>query len=92
MLYEHHFRAMNTGVGVWVWSTDTERTSMIRGDAVGPVRTLGAWQRIEMDDAARSVDLPEDLAVDLGGIAKGWTVDRVALALARRRLMTGMTD
>jgi hypothetical protein len=30
MLYEHHFRAMNTGVGVWVWSTDAERTSMIR--------------------------------------------------------------
>jgi thiamine biosynthesis lipoprotein len=30
MLYEHHFRAMNTGVGVWVWSTDAERMPMIR--------------------------------------------------------------
>ena len=30
MLHEHHFRAMNTGVGVWVWSTDAERMSMIR--------------------------------------------------------------
>jgi FAD:protein FMN transferase len=35
-----------------------------------------------MDDAAHSVDLPGDLALDLGGIAKGWTVDHVALALA----------
>jgi thiamine biosynthesis lipoprotein len=35
-----------------------------------------------MDDSIRSVDLPGDLAVDLGGIAKGWAVDHVALALA----------
>ena len=47
-----------------------------------PVRTFGSWRRIRMDDAARSVVLPGDLALDLGGIAKGWTVDHVALALA----------
>jgi FAD:protein FMN transferase len=170
MLYEHHFRAMNTGVGVWVWSTDPERMSMIRAgmrraedlfagvegelsrfrstsalrrlnraagrgpqvvspmlwtvllaavdaahdsdgiydptvlhsleragydrsfealEATGdietdspPVKTFRAWRRIRMDDAARSVELPGDLALDLGGIAKGWTVDHVALALA----------
>jgi thiamine biosynthesis lipoprotein len=55
---------------------DTEETDS------PPVRTYGSWRRIRMDDAARSVDLPGDLALDLGGIAKGWTVDRVALALA----------
>ena len=170
MLYEHHFRAMNTGVGVWVWSTDVERRSVIRAgmrcaedffssveaelsrfrsasalsqlnraagrgpqvvspmlwtvlvaaldaaresggiydptvlhsleragydrtfeaiEATGttetdspPVRTFGSWRRIRTDDTARSVDLPGDLAVDLGGIAKGWTVEHVALALA----------
>lgn len=171
MLHEHHFRAMNTGVGVWLWSTGPERTSMIQAGmrwaedlfagveaeltrfsstsalsrlngAAGhgpqmispmlwtvlvaaldaahesggiydptvlhsleragydrsfeaievsgdieetsspPVRTFGAWQRIRMDDGARSVDLPGDLALDLGGIAKGWSVDHVALALA----------
>ena len=171
MLYEHQFRAMNTGVGVWVWSTDAERMPMIRAgmrwaedlfagvedelsrfrsasalsrlnraagrgpqvvspmlwtvllaaldaaresdgiydptvlhsleragydrsfeaiEASGdteetdspPLRTFGSWRRVQMDDTARSVDLPGDLAVDLGGIAKGWTVDHVALALA----------
>jgi FAD:protein FMN transferase len=170
MLYEHHFRAMNTDVGVWIWSTDPARTARLRSGldwaedffgiveselsrfrstsalsrlngAAGrgprvvshmlwtvlvaaldaahesggiydptvlhsleragydrsfeaievtgntdmgspPVKTFGSWRRIRMDDAARSVDLPGDLAVDLGGIAKGWTVDRVALALA----------
>ena len=37
---------------------------------------------MRLDDAARSVSLPADLALDFGGIAKGWTVDHVALALA----------
>lgn len=171
MLHEHHFRAMNTSVGFWVWSADPERASAIRagmrwaedlfagvdaelsrfrstsslsrlnraaghgpqvispllctvlvaaldaaresggiydptvlhsleragydrsfeaieatGDteetAFRPVSTFGAWERIRMNHGARSVDLPGDLALDLGGIAKGWTVDHVALALA----------
>ena len=171
MLYEHHFRAMNTGIGVWIWSPDPERTPMIRagirwaedffasveaelsrfrstsalsrlnraaghgpqvispmlwtvlvaaidaahesggiydptvlhsleragydrsfeaieerghteGTDSQPLRAFGAWQRIRMDVAARSVDLPDELALDLGGIAKGWTADRVALVLA----------
>jgi thiamine biosynthesis lipoprotein len=170
MLYEHQFRAMNTGVGVWVWSTDPERTPMIRAgmrwaedlfagveaelsrfrstsalsrlnraaghgpqvispmlwtvlvaaldaahesrgiydptvlhsmeragydrsfDAIEPIGpearnappapTFESWRRIRLDDVTRSVDLPGDLAVDLGGIAKGWTVDHVALVLA----------
>jgi thiamine biosynthesis lipoprotein len=170
MLYEHHFRAMNTGVGVWVWSTDPERTPMIRAgmrraedlfagveaelsrfrstsalsrlnraagrgpqvvsrmlwpvlvaaldaahesrgiydptvlhrleragydrsfDAIEPIGpeelrapptpTFDSWRRVRLDAATRSVDLPGDLALDLGGIGKGWTVDHVALALA----------
>jgi thiamine biosynthesis lipoprotein len=170
MLYEHHFRAMNTAVGVWVWSMDPRQTPRIRAgmrwaqdlfagveaelsrfrstsalsrlnlaagrgpqvvspmlwtvlraaidaahDSGGiydptllhsleragydrsfeaiasagdtdadpaPVRTFGAWRRVWMDDETRSVDLPGDLALDLGGIAKGWTVDHVGRALA----------
>jgi thiamine biosynthesis lipoprotein len=170
MLYEHHFRAMNTGIGVWIWSPDPERTPMIRAgirraedffagveaelsrfrstsalsrlnraaghgpqvispmlwtvlvaaldaahesrgiydptilhsleragydrsfDAIEPigpgarsaprVPTFDSWRRVRLDDATRSVDLPGNLALDLGGIAKGWTVDHVALALA----------
>ena len=169
MLHEHHFRAMNTDVGVWLWSTAPERAAIVdrsldwaeaffarvedemsrfrstsalnrlngaagRGPrAVSPLfwtvlmsaleaaddsggiydptllRTLerigydrtfeeiercgtmntiadvppfGSWRRVGLDGGARSVSLPADLALDFGGIAKGWTVDRVALALA----------
>jgi thiamine biosynthesis lipoprotein len=169
MLYEHRFRAMNTDVGMWLWSGAPEQASIVRAkfswaqncfgriedelsrfrntsalnrlnqragcgpEAVPPLlwtvleaaleaandsggiydptlcRTIehlgydrsfecvertGAahedlpmpafcsWQRVRLNRAARSVSLPANLAVDLGGIAKGWTVDHVALALA----------
>jgi hypothetical protein len=42
MLSEHHFRAMNTGVGVWVWSTDQGQTPMIRAECGGPRISLRA--------------------------------------------------
>ena len=35
-------------------------------------------QAIEFDRVRRSVSLPEGAQIDLGGIAKGWTVDRAA--------------
>lgn len=169
MLHEHHFRAMNTDVGVWVWSTDPEWTAIVRSalgwvedffgrveaelsrfrstsavsrlnraagrgpqvvppllwtvlvSAIGaardsrgiydptllrimerigydrsfetiaragtsnvdsPVPGLRSWRRVRLDSEARSVSLPADLALDLGGIAKGWAVDQAALALA----------
>ena len=169
MLHQHRFRAMNTDVGVWLWSAAAEHAPAVRSSfrraqdffgrveaelsrfrststlnrlnqragcgpqAVSPLlwtvlqaafeaakdsggiydptlcRTIerlgydrsfeaiertgtahdapplaafGAWKRVRLNGAARSVSLPADLALDLGGIAKGWTVDQVALALA----------
>ena len=46
------------------------------------VPSFGSWRRVRSDCATRSVSLPADLALDFGGIAKGWTVDRVALVYA----------
>jgi thiamine biosynthesis lipoprotein len=169
MLHERHFRAMNTDVGVWVWSTAAVRAPSIGRSlewaegvfarvedelsrfrstsalsrvnqaaghgpqAVSPLlwtvllsalqaaddsggiydptllRTLerigydrsfetiqglcaqeaiasqpafGSWRLVTLDDAAHSVSLPTGVALDFGGIAKGWTVDHVASALA----------
>ena len=169
MLYEHRFRAMNTDVGVWLWSGGAEHAPIVRSSfswaqglfgrveqdlsrfrstsalnglnqragcgpqAVPPllwtvleaayraandsggiydptlcrtIERLGydrsfecvertgaahedsptpavcAWQRVQLNGADRSVALPANPALDLGGIAKGWTVDQVALALA----------
>lgn len=41
------------------------------------------WRDIQLDVAARRVQLPRGLRVDLGGIAKGWAADQAAAMLAR---------
>ena len=36
------------------------------------------WQQVELDTARGTVGLPAGVGIDLGGIAKGWAVDRAA--------------
>lgn len=170
MLHEHHFRAMNTHVGIWLWCANAECAATVDSrlrwaerffgrvedelsrfrassgltalnqaagqgpQAVSPLlwtvlqsalkaadetggiydptllRTIerlgydrsferiepsdaavtdtglppfGSWRRVGVDRTARSISLPRDLAIDLGGLGKGWTVDHVTVALAR---------
>ena len=51
-------------------------------NTIADVPSFGSWRRVGLDSRTSSVSLPADLALDFGGIAKGWTVDRVALVLA----------
>lgn len=44
--------------------------------ALNPPQPCGRWPEIEV--RGREIRLPEGVAVDFGGIAKGWTVDRAA--------------
>lgn len=47
-----------------------------------PARPLaGRWRDISLDASRREVTLPRSVRVDLGGIGKGFTVDRAARAL-----------
>jgi len=162
VLAEHHFRAMNTDIGVWLWSesptaegllreveqifADAEaQLSRFRADselsrlnaragrgaiAVSPLlqavlaqaltaarhtdgifdptilphlrragydrsfellvgssdESIGqpiqpnrnGWQQVCLDPANGTVQLPAGVAIDLGGIGKGWTVDRAS--------------
>jgi thiamine biosynthesis lipoprotein len=52
----------------------------------GAAAAVGApdwgYQRIDINQGAMTVSLPEGLGLDLGGIGKGWAVDHVAQALA----------
>ena len=40
------------------------------------------WRQVCIDSSAGTASLPAGLGIDLGGIAKGWTVDRTAEHLA----------
>jgi thiamine biosynthesis lipoprotein len=53
----------------------TFRALMVRNASA-----CGAWTQVEVDDGR--VRVPEGAAVDFGGIAKGWTVDRATELLA----------
>lgn len=44
--------------------------------------TPGAWQQVRLDPSARTITLPPDTALDLGGIAKGWAADEALRLLA----------
>jgi thiamine biosynthesis lipoprotein len=38
----------------------------------------GRWREVLLDAAALTITLPEGVALDLGGVAKGWAADEVA--------------
>jgi len=44
--------------------------------ALVPPHRGGAWREIAVDPVAGTVALPAGVALDFGGIGKGWTVDR----------------
>lgn len=57
--------------------------------APGPVEAPPAptfsWRDVRLDPARRTITLPVGCGLDLGGIAKGWTVDQAAALLAAFR-------
>ncbi len=58
--------------------------------ALRPARPCGRWREVELDgDRLR---LPEGVGLDLGGVAKGWTVDRAAERAVSRGLSWAMVN
>lgn len=46
-----------------------------------PHHRANAWREIRLDPVAKAIALPADVALDFGGIGKGWTVDRLVAKL-----------
>jgi thiamine biosynthesis lipoprotein len=53
-----------------------------RAGIPSPPGRLFTWQDIELQPATRTILLPRGCQLDLGGIGKGWTLDRVAERLS----------
>lgn len=45
-------------------------------------RPDGLWRAIERQASTRSITLPDQVRIDLGGVAKGWAAERAAKKLA----------
>jgi thiamine biosynthesis lipoprotein len=51
------------------------------------------WSDVKLDEASpRTITLPEGAGIDLGGVGKGWAVDRMASILGRPCLVNGGGD
>jgi len=67
-----------------------DRSFELIGSAPGPsperpsqdVASSIGWKQVKLDFARGTVTLPKGVGIDLGGIAKGWAVDRAAEMLA----------
>ena len=57
------------------------RGTQVRAPADARAVSQGRWRSIEVNSKMRTVTLPERVRLDLGGIAKGWAVDRAAAML-----------
>jgi hypothetical protein len=57
--------------------------------ALRPTRPCGRWREVVLDDDV--LRLPPDVGLDLGGIAKGWTVD-LAIAEALDEAVVGRRE
>lgn len=59
----------------------SDPTQALPAAVVGPARW--SWRDVRLDRAAGTIALPAGCGLDLGGIGKGWTVDRAAAQLRR---------
>jgi thiamine biosynthesis lipoprotein len=50
------------------------------------------WRDVQLDAGSRTITLPEETGIDLGGIGKGWAVDRMAAILGRPCLVNAGGD
>jgi thiamine biosynthesis lipoprotein len=65
-------------------SFDDLREGIVERGPVLPATARGQWRKVTLDPERRTIMLPEQCGLDLGGIAKGWTVDQAVHLLAGR--------
>jgi len=62
-----------------------------RNSKPAPNEVLAAWQgvgadRIRIDESGRTIELESGMSIDVGGFAKGWTLDRIGELLGRESI------
>jgi thiamine biosynthesis lipoprotein len=57
-----------------------------------PARRRFTWRDVSLDPQSRTITMPAECRIDLGGIGKGWAVDRLATILGDRYLVNGGGD
>jgi thiamine biosynthesis lipoprotein len=76
---------------VELWREAGKRGEVPSPSELAAARTASSWELIELTDRG-AVKGRTTARVDLGGIAKGWAIDRAAEVLRRAGLSGGMVD
>ncbi len=76
---------------LWRWSA--RRGELPDSARLAAARAAVGWRYLELDGPARAVRLTRPgMAIDLGGIAKGYAADAALAELARRGLRSALVD
>jgi len=72
----------------------TRRFRLAPGEPAPPAGTRrgGEWRNIALDSRARAVEVPAGTGMDLGGIGKGFALDRAAAVLSREGIHVALLD
>lgn len=78
-----------------LWRETRDRKRLPDPESMRAARTLSGWQHYTLDPATRSITMkPSPIAFDLGGVAKGYTADRmlevmVAAGISQTMIVAG---
>ncbi len=76
-------------IKLWKLAGDTKQ--LPTQEAIDLARSQIGWRHIELR-AGGAVRLTDEVSVDLGGIAKGYGIDRAVAAMQQARCATGVVD
>lgn len=76
---------------VELWRRAAERGSLPTQQELAGARAASGWQRIELTDTG-AIKRAAGAGVDLGGIAKGYAIDRAGRVLRRAGLSGGLVE
>lgn len=84
---------VTVGPLVDLWRTAGEKNEMPSEDALAEARRKVGYQKLILDDKAATVRFAEEgMRIDLGGIAKGYAVDKAVEAMRKQGALGGMVD
>lgn len=84
---------VTVGPCVRLWRRSARQGTLPTRERLDAARAAVDWRAVELDDAARTARLARaDMRLDLGGIAKGYGVDRAAAVLAGWGVTRGLVN
>jgi thiamine biosynthesis lipoprotein len=83
---------VTVGPLVEMWRSAGERGVLPSDSEVAAARSRVGIERLRIDPADESIALEADAAIDVGGLAKGWTLDRIGELLRAEGATRALLD